>query len=353
MFVSVLTAPIASAAETCSQLNVPTLADDNLTITVTAMTTTEKAGSFQLTINYKMVNGTSDKKIDEGAFKIFYTDGTSEPQYGFFGSFFPGDSRQRSYTWEYLKSKTPMTISYNAGFFSDAPSSLKLNWAPPGQGCSLISPAAKAAAEKAAADKAAAELKAKQEAEAKTAAELKAKQEAAAKTAAELKAKQEAAAKAAADLKAKQEADAKAAAELKAKQEAEAKAIADKASAEANRREQTISVTPLVSGSILLSASGFPVKVSSTSNLSVFAYNSTNDVCVYENGMIRTKTSGRCVIAFSQEGNSEFKPASNSILNFTIAAAVKKTTITCVKGKLTKKVTALKPKCPTGYKLKK
>jgi hypothetical protein len=37
----------------------------------------------------------------------------------------------------------------------------------------------------------------------------------------------------------------------------------------------------------------------------------------------------------------------------TIAAALKKTTITCVKGKLTKKVTAVKPKCPTGYKLKK
>jgi hypothetical protein len=35
------------------------------------------------------------------------------------------------------------------------------------------------------------------------------------------------------------------------------------------------------------------------------------------------------------------------------AAAVKKTTITCVKGKLTKKVTAIKPKCPSGYKLKK
>jgi M6 family metalloprotease-like protein len=35
------------------------------------------------------------------------------------------------------------------------------------------------------------------------------------------------------------------------------------------------------------------------------------------------------------------------------AAATKKTTITCVKGKITKKVTALKPKCPTGYKVKK
>jgi hypothetical protein len=148
----------------------------------------------------------------------------------------------------------------------------------------------------------------------------------------------------------------KAAADAKAianKAAADAKAIADKVAADANRQEQTISVTPLVSGSVLLSASGFPVKIVSTSNLSVFSYNSTNNVCIYENGMIRTKTSGRCVIAFSQEGNSEFKPASNVVLDFTIAAVGKKTTIICVKGKLTKKVTGVKPKCPAGYKVKK
>jgi len=34
------------------------------------------------------------------------------------------------------------------------------------------------------------------------------------------------------------------------------------------------------------------------------------------------------------------------------SAAIKKTTITCVKGKLTKKVTAMKPACPAGYKKK-
>jgi hypothetical protein len=37
----------------------------------------------------------------------------------------------------------------------------------------------------------------------------------------------------------------------------------------------------------------------------------------------------------------------------TKAAATKKTTITCVKGKLIKKVTAVKPKCPSGYRMKK
>jgi len=310
----------SEAAESCSSLNVATLADDNLTVTMLSMNIVEKTGSYQLTINYKLANMTPDKKIDEGTFKLFFTDGSSTPQYGFFGSFFPSDSRERSYTWEYLKTLTPMNISYNSGFFSSEPSSLKLNWAPPGFGCNLISPAVKAAADaaaaKAAADKAAA-----------------------------------AADKAAADAKAAS--DKLAAAKIVADKAAADKAAADKAAAEANRREQTISISPLVSGSILLSASGFPVKVSSTSNLSVFAYTNTNNVCEFANGLIETKTSGRCVIAFSQEGNLEFKPATNFILDFSIMSAAKTTTITCTKGKLIKKVTAVKPKCPVGYKVKK
>jgi hypothetical protein len=142
---------------------------------------------------------------------------------------------------------------------------------------------------------------------------------------------------------------------------ADAKAIADKAAADAirkaaadaNRKEQIISVSPLSTGSVRISSIGLPIQVKSTSNLPVFAYNSTDNVCVFENGIIRTKISGRCVIGFSQEGNSEFKPASNLILDFIITSANTKTTITCIKGKLTKKVTAVKPKCPAGYKVKK
>lgn len=134
-----------------------------------------------------------------------------------------------------------------------------------------------------------------------------------------------------------------------------AKAAAEGTSAatEANRKEQTISASPLITGSLPITTTGVSIQVKSTSNLPVFAYNSTDNVCVLENGMIKTKTSGRCVIALSQEGNSEFKPASNLILDFNIAGTTKKTTITCVKGKLTKKVTGTKPKCPSGYKVKK
>jgi hypothetical protein len=50
------------------------------------------------------------------------------------------------------------------------------------------------------------------------------------------------------------------------------------------------------------------------------------------------------------------KEADVDLVTFDIYTApqpvVKKTTITCVKGKLTKKVTAVNPKCPTGYKKK-
>jgi hypothetical protein len=34
-------------------------------------------------------------------------------------------------------------------------------------------------------------------------------------------------------------------------------------------------------------------------------------------------------------------------------SSAKKTTITCFKGKLTKKVTAVRRQCPSGYKVKK
>jgi len=147
--------------------------------------------------------------------------------------------------------------------------------------------------------KAAAVLKAKQEAEAKVAAELKAKQDAEARAAAELKAKQDADAKAAADkaaeLKAKQDEDAKVAAELKAKQDAEARAAADKVAAELK---------------------------------------------------VKQEADAKAAAELKAKQDADAKAAADK------ATATKKTTITCVKGKLTKKVTAVKPVCPKGYKKK-
>jgi len=122
-----------------------------------------------------------------------------------------------------------------------------------------------------------------------------------AKAAAELKAKQEAEAKAAAELKAKQEAEAKAAAELKAKQEAEAKA---KAAAELKAKQEA--------------------EAQAAAELKA-----------------KQDSEAKAAAEAKAKQDAEAK-----------AAAAKKTSITCVKGKLTKKVTAVKPKCPAGYKIK-
>jgi len=99
--------------------------------------------------------------------------------------------------------------------------------------------------------------------------------------------------KAAAELSAKQEADAKAAAELKAKQEADAKAAAE----------------------------------------------------------LKAKQEADAKAAADQKALQE-KIGSDAKAEAAKIAVAKKTTITCVMGKLTKKVTAVKPKCPSGYKKK-
>lgn len=129
----------SSAAQGCSALNTPLVADDGATVTLTSITVAEKSGSNQLTISYSLLNSTPDRKLDEGSFKIFFANGESIPQYGGFDYLFPGDSKTRSHTWEYLKSQVPTLVEYNAGFFTTTPSSTKLNWMAPGGNCIISS----------------------------------------------------------------------------------------------------------------------------------------------------------------------------------------------------------------------
>ena len=201
---------------------------------------------------------------------------------------------------------------------------------------SKLSEAELSAAAKAIADaKAAAELKAKQEADAKAAAELKVKQEADAKAAAELKAKQEAEAKAAEELRVKQEADAKVAAELKVKQEAEAKAAADKIALSTKVMSAQYELDSLKT-QILNLRIMYPAEKLVLSNYTELL----NSFGIINEFNYELADIYRVRIQYS-------------ILALTLELSNQKTTITCVKGKLIKKVTAIKPKCPNGYKVKK
>ena len=195
-----------------------------------------------------------------------------------------------------------------------------------------------------AADAAAAELRAKQEAVAKAAADLKAQQEADAKAAADkaeadLKAKQEADAKAAADLKA---AAAKVAAELKAAAEkiaadksvAELKAMAEKAAAELKAKI----AADKAAADLKAAADKAAAELKAVAEKAAADLKAAADKAAAEKVLADAKASAAKILADAKAK---------------AAAALKKTTITCVKGKLMKKVTAVKPVCPKGYTKKK
>jgi hypothetical protein len=90
-------------------------------LTVTQLELVEKSGSTQLKVTYTEHNGTPDKELLQGSFKLFMTNGESSPQYGGFNKLYPGDTKTRSYTWEWVKGKSPWLIEWGAGFSATAP----------------------------------------------------------------------------------------------------------------------------------------------------------------------------------------------------------------------------------------
>jgi hypothetical protein len=78
------------------------------------------------------------------------------------------------------------------------------------------------------------------------------------------------------------------------------------------------------------------------------------DVCSVSAALLNLLKPGACSVTATQSGTSTIASVSKT-LTVTIAGAlpVAKKTITCVKGKKTIKKTAISPKCPAGYNLKK
>jgi len=111
-------------------IGVPTLASNNMTVTLNELTITEKTGSYEYYISYTLENNTADQEIDEGSFKMYYqNESGGEPQYGGFNSLFPGDTKNRTYTFEELKTTLFGILSYHDDqFFADDPPSDALLW---------------------------------------------------------------------------------------------------------------------------------------------------------------------------------------------------------------------------------
>ncbi|MFE4524754.1 hypothetical protein ACFRCQ_22050 [Cytobacillus firmus] len=115
---------------TLLEINKPYVSIDNgMTVTIENITSVDKGGFVEYTITYHEENKTSDKVIVQGSFKIYYKDGKSEPQSGFFNKLYPGEKTTRSYTFKALKSQELLLVEYGADiFFNQKPSQQTLKW---------------------------------------------------------------------------------------------------------------------------------------------------------------------------------------------------------------------------------
>jgi hypothetical protein len=298
-----LTVPVpvpVQASASCSNLSVPAVADDGLTVTLSAVTLTEKPGSIQLAITYKLQNLTTDKKIDEGSFALFFKDGSSMPQYGFFGTLFPSDSKERTHQWEYLKGQEPIAIQYNSGFGSGKLDAAKLYWGIPGFACPSVSYDSNAAANEVLSPRIDG-----------TCLEI-------GKT-----------------------------------------ILTSEGELTCVTKESTLSLS-LASSSCTILANGDAVKLqtcianSYKGKVSWKLSRSKAEIDQAADAALAAAEKADAAKTAAQEVADKEAAAKAAAAKAAAAkaAASKKTTITCVKGKLSKKVSAVNPKCPTGYKKK-
>jgi len=113
--------------------------DNGLFVTVNSFTITEQEGYNIVRVSYAVRNNTPDTKVMPGSFKLFFTDGTGEPQYGGFDYLFYGEADEREYEWKILKTQEILALEYNANdddaglegaFFRDQPIEGALHWLP-------------------------------------------------------------------------------------------------------------------------------------------------------------------------------------------------------------------------------
>jgi hypothetical protein len=116
------------------------------------------------------------------------------------------------------------------------------------------------------------------------------------------------------------------------------------------KNEQTIP-DPNFKVSYTLSETGFVLDLKSSAGLPVSFESGTDSYCSVIGDRIVFHEIGNCLIFASQAGDEDTNIAFGRDFTFWIVEnPKKKSTITCTKGKSTKKVTAVNPKCPTAYK---
>lgn len=104
---------------------------NGLTVTLESFEIAEKTGSYEYLITYTLENE-ADEGIDEGQFQLYPLDSDNDPlqQYGAFDELFPGDTVERSYTFEEEKDIDFGLLAYHPDqFFEQSPPADALVWA--------------------------------------------------------------------------------------------------------------------------------------------------------------------------------------------------------------------------------
>jgi hypothetical protein len=120
---------------------------------------------------------------------------------------------------------------------------------------------------------------------------------------------------------------------------------------EVTRDPQTITFS--LPASANLSSKTVALSATASSGGALFYTTSTPDSCSITGSTLNLLRSGNCSVTATQPGTSTIAPISGTatVMIAGVVAPTKKT-ITCVKGKKTKKVSGTNPKCPKGYKIK-
>jgi len=124
-----------------------------------------------------------------------------------------------------------------------------------------------------------------------------------------------------------------------------------KVSFEVTRDPQTITFS--LPTSVNLSSRTVALSATASSGGSVLYTTSTPDNCSVTGATLNLFQSGNCSVTATQPGTSTIAPISATTTVMIAGTVVPtKKTITCVKGKKTKKVSGANPKCLKGYKVK-
>ena len=118
------------------------------------------------------------------------------------------------------------------------------------------------------------------------------------------------------------------------------------------RDPQTVSFT--LPNNVDISSKSLALNSTASSGGVITYATSSTGVCSITGSTLNLLKAGNCTVTATQAGAATLAPASataNITLTGTVVAT--KNTITCIKGKTTKKVIGTIPKCPTGYKIKK